>query len=154
MTDTITQAALQALTAMENFIAKVQLGKARSIESYKQFQEAANAIHAALAAPQPCQSKPAEIDKQDALFLKDWALAAPQPVIGMQTLHDSITADPSLCDIDEPVKQAQIKSFKELEYKVGWQRYEKVRKLNPRQFTELFMSTLDGKPFDEMVDEL
>lgn len=34
-------------------------------------------------------------------------IQAPQPVIGMQTLHDAITADPSLCDIDEPqpVKQ-------------------------------------------------
>ena len=63
------------------------------------------------------------------------ALAAPQP-------------EP------QPVKQAPIESFKELDYKVGWQRYEKVRKLNAHQFSELFQRGLKGERFDEMVDGL
>lgn len=34
-------------------------------------------------------------------------------------------------------------------------RYEKLRKLNPRQFAELYNINLKtGKPFDELVDEL
>jgi len=54
----------------------------------------------------------------------------------------------------QPVKQAPIKSFKELDYKVGWQRYEKVRRLNAHQFSELFQRGLKGERFDEMVDGL
>ena len=30
----------------------------------------------------------------------------PQPVHGLQYIHDAIMADPSICDIDEPVKHA------------------------------------------------
>ena len=52
--------------------------------------------------------------------------------------------------IAQPVKQ----SFQQLEYKVGWQRYEKVRKLNVHQFSELFQRGLKGERFDEMVDGL
>lgn len=33
-------------------------------------------------------------------------------------------------------------------------RYEKLRKLNPRQFCELFIRSLRGEKFDEMVDKL
>ena len=34
-------------------------------------------------------------------------------------------------------------------------RYEKLRKLNPRQFAELYEANLKtGKPFDELVDGL
>ena len=54
----------------------------------------------------------------------------------------------------QPVKQAPIESFKELDYKVGWQRYEKVRKLNVHQFSELFRRGLKGERFDDMVDGL
>ena len=56
--------------------------------------------------------------------------------------------------VPQPVKQAPIKSFKALDYKIGWQRYEKVRKLNVHQFSELFQRGLQGERFDEMVDGL
>ena len=37
---------------------------------------------------------------------------------------------------------------------VGYLRYEALRKLNPRQFTELHRLNLSGARFDDMVDEL
>jgi hypothetical protein len=40
-------------------------------------------------------------------------------------------------------------------YRVGWDRYETLRLLNPRAFIELSAAHLrDIKPFDQMVDEL
>ena len=36
-------------------------------------------------------------------LLLEAALAAPQPVHGLQHIHDAIMADPSVCDIDDPV---------------------------------------------------
>lgn len=39
-------------------------------------------------------------------------------------------------------------------YKLGHDRYEKLRKLNPRQFDELYARNLSGENFDEMVDKL
>lgn len=36
----------------------------------------------------------------------------------------------------------------------GWQRYEKLRVLTPKEFTELYQKNISGKNFDEMVDEL
>ena len=39
--------------------------------------------------------------------------------------------------------------------KRGYDRYEKIRKLNPRQFAELHKKWfLSGRTFDEIVDEL
>ena len=39
--------------------------------------------------------------------------------------------------------------------KIGYDRYEKLRKLNAQQFTELYRAWFrSGKTFDEMVDEL
>lgn len=39
--------------------------------------------------------------------------------------------------------------------KKGHDRYEKIRKLNPRQFTELHKKWfLSGRTYDEIVDEL
>ena len=39
--------------------------------------------------------------------------------------------------------------------KRGYDRYEKIRKLNPRQFTELYKKWfLSGRTYDEIVDEL
>jgi hypothetical protein len=41
------------------------------------------------------------------------------------------------------------------EYRVGWDRYETLRLLNPRAFIELSAAHLRNmKPFDQMVDEL
>lgn len=41
------------------------------------------------------------------------------------------------------------------EYRVGRDRYETLRLLNPHAFTELYALHLRGtKPFDQMVDEL
>jgi hypothetical protein len=41
------------------------------------------------------------------------------------------------------------------EYKLGWQRYEKLRKLSPVLFKDLWLEALNsGKPFDELVDAL
>lgn len=35
------------------------------------------------------------------------------------------------------------------------ERYEKLRRLNPRKFHELYMRNIsEGKPFDELADEL
>ena len=39
-------------------------------------------------------------------------------------------------------------------FKQGHDRYEKLRLLNPREFSELFCRGLDGENFDEMVDSL
>lgn len=83
------------------------------------------------------------------------ALAAPQPkglFVDMIAEHGLEFGE----DMPEPqpVKQAPLKSFQQLEYKVGWQRYEKVRKLNVHQFSELFQRGLKGERFDEMVDAL
>lgn len=36
----------------------------------------------------------------------------------------------------------------------GWQRYEKLRVLTPKEFTELYQKNISGKNFDEMVDAL
>jgi hypothetical protein len=36
----------------------------------------------------------------------------------------------------------------------GWLRYEAIRKLNPRQFDELYRRNLAGENFDAMVDQL
>lgn len=38
--------------------------------------------------------------------------------------------------------------------KINADRYEKLRKLNPRQFDELWQENMRGKPFDELVDKL
>ena len=41
------------------------------------------------------------------------------------------------------------------DYKKGWIRYEKLRKLNPRQFEELYLKNIQtGKKFDDLVDEI
>ena len=41
------------------------------------------------------------------------------------------------------------------DYKKGYERYEKLRKLNPRQFYELYSESIKtGKRFDDLVDEL
>lgn len=38
---------------------------------------------------------------------------------------------------------------------IGWQRYEKLRKLTPRAFTELWQRNLNGDVrFDDLVDAL
>lgn len=39
--------------------------------------------------------------------------------------------------------------------KDGFDRYEKVRKLNPRQFKEIYEENIKtGVPFDELIDRL
>lgn len=38
--------------------------------------------------------------------------------------------------------------------KVGFDRYEALRKLNTRQFSELYARNLAGERFDDMVDAL
>lgn len=46
-------------------------------------------------------------------------------------------------------------SHKELhDFKLGYERYEKLRKLNARQFSELYERNIRGENFDEMVDKL
>ena len=41
------------------------------------------------------------------------------------------------------------------DYKKGYERYEKLRKLNLRQFSELYSESIkSGKRFDDLVDEL
>ena len=41
------------------------------------------------------------------------------------------------------------------QYKLGHDRYEKLRKLNPSRFQELFLRALkEDRKFDELVDEL
>lgn len=42
----------------------------------------------------------------------------------------------------------------ELEARQGGVRYEKLRKLSPRQFDELYARNLKGEFFDDMVDSL
>ena len=39
-------------------------------------------------------------------------------------------------------------------WKLGYERYEKARKLNPRAFTALHKRNLAGERFDDMIDEL
>ena len=40
------------------------------------------------------------------------------------------------------------------ELAMGWLRYEAIRKLNPRQFDELYRRNIAGENFDTMVDQL
>ena len=40
------------------------------------------------------------------------------------------------------------------ELALGYLRYETIRKLSPRQYTELHQRNLKGENFDGMVDEL
>jgi len=44
------------------------------------------------------------------------------------------------------------KSLKDLE--LGYSRYEKLRKLNANEFTEIYKRNLGGENFDKMIDEL
>lgn len=37
---------------------------------------------------------------------------------------------------------------------LGWRRYEKARKLSPRQWSDLHARNLGGESFDEMIDAL
>lgn len=37
---------------------------------------------------------------------------------------------------------------------LGYLRYEALRKLTPRQFSELYMRNLKGENFDQMINEL
>ena len=37
---------------------------------------------------------------------------------------------------------------------IGWMRYERLRKIKPRQFKELHKRNLAGENFDDMVDQL
>lgn len=39
-------------------------------------------------------------------------------------------------------------------YKLGYERYEKLRKLDPGQYLSLWERALNGEKFDEMVDKL
>ena len=40
-------------------------------------------------------------------------------------------------------------------HELGYERYEKLRKLNPRQFQELWETNLTtGQPFDGLVDKI
>ena len=41
------------------------------------------------------------------------------------------------------------------DWKLGWERYEKVRRLTPREFDEIWRENVKtGIPFDYLVDEL
>ena len=41
------------------------------------------------------------------------------------------------------------------DWRKGYERYEKLRKLNPNDFANLFYKNLElGKPFDTLVDEI
>ena len=40
------------------------------------------------------------------------------------------------------------------DFKLGHERYEKLRELNAQQFSELYQRNLAGENFDEMVDKL
>ena len=80
--------------------------------------------------------------------------AAPEPQ-PKGLFVDMIAEHPGLAEeMAQPVQSPPLKSFKELEYKVGWQRYEKVRRLNVQQFSDLFQRGLKGERFDDMVDEI
>ena len=40
------------------------------------------------------------------------------------------------------------------ELALGWLRYEALRKLNPRQYSDLSKENLTGRAFDDLVDEM
>ena len=73
---------------------------------------------------------------------------------------DEMTANRLLEKISDILGYAKDIPFSGLiEYagriKRGYDRYEKIRKLNPRQFAELHKKWfLSGRTFDEIVDEL
>ncbi len=66
-------------------------------------------------------------------------------------LQDFLTLQPPICDSGKSYLSPHgLKYMYE-----NSNRYEKLRKLNPRQFAELYGVNLNtGKPFDELVDEL
>jgi hypothetical protein len=65
-----------------------------------------------------------------------------------------------LAMIDEQYKSSYIKQLEEElmerdKYKIGHDRYEKLRRLNLEQFKELYLKNLrTGENFDTLVDQL
>ena len=49
----------------------------------------------------------------------------------------------ALCESDHTSKEMAL----------GWLRYETLRRMNPRQFSELNRLNMAGKPFDDLVTE-
>ena len=57
-------------------------------------------------------------------------------------------------DIIDVLKKSRVDECSP-DYYLGWQRYEKVRKLNPAQFADLWKENLTtGVHFDILVDQL
>ena len=70
---------------------------------------------------------------------------------------------PETCEAVERWQQGKINIFDEMarlererdEYKIGHDRYEKLRRLNLQQIKELYLKNLrTGKHFDTLVDKL
>lgn len=75
-------------------------------------------------------------------------------------LHSAIVFDGDFVDVDQCwFDENQLEGWLpmpvyDLSAKSPEERYEKLRKLNPRQFDELYARNLRGENFDKMVDEL
>ncbi len=61
----------------------------------------------------------------------------------------------TLSEIIDKAEENMIHHQSERDVLRGYLRYESIRRLNPRQFRELWSRNIStGTPFDELVDEL
>src|SRR3990167_1363593 len=55
----------------------------------------------------------------------------------------------------ENMSEIELREATPHQWRMGFERYEKLRRLNPREFSALWEEALEsGKHFDELVDEL
>jgi hypothetical protein len=52
------------------------------------------------------------------------------------------------------ISQINADRHQALDWKRGFERYEKLRKLSPRNFMELWHRSLGGERFDDLVDRI
>ena len=58
----------------------------------------------------------------------------------------------STLDIDDVSYGHPVAEEELLALRLAERRYETIRRLTPRQFTELYARNLTGEPFDQLVD--
>jgi len=94
-------------------------------------------------------------DKNDALQLQNHVLIVANEDLDKMNKKLEEDLDRALKAWTEAVAERTEALLEREEYKVGYNRYEKLRQLSPAQFAELYKKNLtSGTPFDTLVDKL
>jgi hypothetical protein len=94
-------------------------------------------------------------DKNDALQLQNHVLIVANEDLDKMNKKLEEDLDRALKAWTEAVAERTEALLEREEYKVGYNRYEKLRQLSPAQFAELYKKNLtSGTPFDTLVDQL